>query len=256
MSTRIYWFSGTGNSHWLAHQLCACLKDAACVNIASDVWRTHPAPERAVVVYPALCGGIPLLVLRFLREVAWTPQTDVHLLSNYGAFAMGSLVLPRRELARRGISVRSGFGIPMPSNYTPFGGAIPLPKQQGRFDAARARMPGIAAVIEDPTRRVWEGSILCAWIWTLLHPLCTWRLARYDKAFRVDDRCDGCGLCARICPVGDITMVEGHPTWQGRCEQCFRCLQYCPQESIQYKRVTEGRKRYHHPDVPASTWTG
>lgn len=256
MKTGIYWFSGTGNSYWLAHELCACLDDAVCIDIASDAWKAQPSPGQVVVVYPTFCGGIPLIVLRFLRDVGWSPETDVHLLTNYGRFPMGSLVLPRRELARRGIGVRGGFGFRMPSNYTPFGGAIPEERQKARFEVARARLPEVAAVIRDPARNAWAGCVLSAWFWTLLHPLCTYGIRQYDRAFRVDDRCNGCGLCARLCPVGDIRMEDGHPVWQGRCEQCFRCLQYCPQESLQYKRVSVGRKRYHHPEVPASAWKG
>ena len=76
-----------------------------------------------------------------------------------------------------------------------------------------------------------------------------------DRAFQVDEKCNGCGICSRVCPVGNIRMVDDagephrRPVWQHRCEQCFACLQWCPQEAIQFGSKTSGGKRYHHPDV-------
>jgi MinD superfamily P-loop ATPase len=55
-----------------------------------------------------------------------------------------------------------------------------------------------------------------------------------------------------VCQVENIEMKDGKPTWLHHCEQCLACLQWCPQEAIQVGRKTEGRKRYHHPEITAS----
>jgi ferredoxin len=70
-----------------------------------------------------------------------------------------------------------------------------------------------------------------------------------DRNFSVDDTCTRCGLCERICPVGDIDRVDGKPTWLGRCEQCFACLHGCPEAAIQYGRKSRKQPRYHHPRI-------
>jgi MinD superfamily P-loop ATPase len=68
---------------------------------------------------------------------------------------------------------------------------------------------------------------------------------KYD----VSDNCSACGLCAKICPVRNIQMEGGKPTFGGHCEQCMACLQWCPQKAINYNGKTESRERYHHPDI-------
>ena len=70
-----------------------------------------------------------------------------------------------------------------------------------------------------------------------------------DKGFRVDETCNGCGVCKTVCPCGNIAWEAERPVWQHRCEQCLACIQWCPREAIQYGRKTPGYARYHHPEI-------
>lgn len=257
MHTRIYWFSGTGNCYWLATQLRGLLGDgdAELQSIASDEWRGSALPGRAIVMYPAFAGRLPLIVQRFLRDAPFSADTDIHLIASFALWRTGCLSVARAILAGRGLDARAAFAIKMPNNYTPFGGAAPEEKQNQMFQKAGERLPEIVQTINDPARRAWEGGSFLARFWVFAN---TWMIklgAGEDRHFHSDENCDGCGLCARICPVKNIEMRSGRPVWLGHSEQCFRCLQYCPRESIQYKQSTVGRKRYHHPAVPASIWT-
>lgn len=62
------------------------------------------------------------------------------------------------------------------------------------------------------------------------------------KKFRVDtDKCNGCGLCSRICPSGNIIITDGKPAWQADCMKCTACYHNCPSGAIRYRgeRSTE-----------------
>lgn len=74
-----------------------------------------------------------------------------------------------------------------------------------------------------------------------------------DRKFTVDERCTSCGVCAEVCPVGNIRLEAGRPTWLHRCEQCMACIHLCPTEAIQAGPETEKRKRYRHPAVKVAS---
>ena len=61
--------------------------------------------------------------------------------------------------------------------------------------------------------------------------------------------CNGCGTCAKVCPVDNIKLVENRPYWQHRCEQCTTYINLCPSKAIQYGKMTAGKQRYINPTV-------
>lgn len=69
-----------------------------------------------------------------------------------------------------------------------------------------------------------------------------------DNSFEVNDNCNGCGICTRVCPVENIKMVNNKPEWQHRCETCYACYVFCPNDAIQGEIVAYNKK-YHHPEV-------
>jgi len=71
-------------------------------------------------------------------------------------------------------------------------------------------------------------------------------------AFESNEKCDGCGICKRICPVNNIYMKEDKPKWNDHCAGCMACLHWCPKQAIQPGSINLKIKQYHHPEVELS----
>lgn len=255
---RIYYFSGTGNSYFLAKQFAKNFQDAELVSIAHLDRGEDVVLDADItgIFFPVYCGGVPPIVHKFLKRTILPEggQKGRYLYAVCTSSGIPGAALPIVEdiLAERSIDVKACFHIRMPSNYYPLSGALPEKQIKQIFQRAE-RALRIASVMVKKRKRTRPLRIF---------PIDTFvkfvagraiaTLADSDRAFKLNEQCNCCELCARLCPASNIALDQaGHPSWTHHCEQCMACLQWCPQGAIQYGKIDPARKKYHHPEVKA-----
>jgi ferredoxin len=246
---RLFYFTGTGNSLAAARRLAGHFPGATVEPMPSFPAGAGRVEADAVgLVYPTHVWGTPPLVLRFARKTDFaTPY--LFAVTTVGGAHGESLAMLERTLARRDVPLAYGAGVIMVDNYIPMFDIAPPEKRQARLERATVRLDAVAADIAARRRGVERSS----WIWHLLGRW-TWpswarNLPRSDEAFYVNDGCTSCGLCRRVCPVGNIELDGGRPVWRHACEMCLACIHLCPTRVIQRSRRTESHGRYRHPEV-------
>jgi ferredoxin len=251
MAARIYYHSGTGNSLWISRRIAAGLggADVLPMSVAGDGKVT--AGSGAVgLVFPVHMWGVPALVLRFTEKLNETRPEYLFAVAVNAGQVSNTLVQLKKILARNGLHLSSGFEIVMPSNYIPWGSPGPTEKWSRLFDAAGEKMSRICDAVKGKTKMpVEKGPLWQRMLFTALYHMSFSRMPKMDTGFRADEKCDQCGICAKVCPVSNITLEDGKPVWNHGCLQCLACLQWCPKEAIQYGRKTHAYERYHHPEV-------
>ena len=251
INTYIYSYSGTGNSLWVARELAEALGDAAVISIRGRPAAPPPeAPDAVGIVFPVHMWGPPPGVSSFVRTSF--PANGRYYFAvavNTGGLA-GALLNLRNQLRRRDIRLGSGYSVVMPNVFIPLGRVQPEPKRLEMFSEAEERIRSIAAAVAGRVDAdVEAGSLWQRIVFSGLHRLAVRQVPRLDKAFRADERCTDCSVCARVCPTENIELVNGKPVWNHRCELCFSCIHWCPEEAIQFGKGTIGKERYHHPKI-------
>jgi len=256
MRTIIYYFTGTGNSLAAAKTIAAGLGDCELVSIASlrntpgDI---VPPAGRVGIVCPVYDAGLPVIVAAFAHRLSLAGTRYVFGIVTLGG-AGGTSALRQldhilKEKNSRGLS--AAFDVKMPGNFPPVHRPPEGKEKDGILASADGQLTEIAGRIQKG-EQVPVGFSLFAW---LIHAA-TYRffsgsVHAGDKKFSVSDSCTSCGTCAKVCPVGNITMENGRPAWQHHCELCCACLHFCPVEAIDLHSMqgTKGRGRYRHPGL-------
>lgn len=67
------------------------------------------------------------------------------------------------------------------------------------------------------------------------------------------EKCSQCSLCAKVCPVRNIKVVNGDVVWDDNCKWCYACLNWCPGKAIRFGRLELGQKKqYRCPGIYAT----
>jgi ferredoxin len=250
MNTTLYYFSGTGNSLMIARNLADTLGDCQLVPIAQAMQEEHPVVtiERVGFVFPLYYVGLPKLVHDFISKLDISPTTYSFTVITRGVPMMGGAIGQVKALLRqKSVTLHAGFYINMPSNYILWSDAPAQTKQQNLFAQADKKVQQIAGVIRGELHQYDIEPF------GFIRPLRNdpYRKQAYerDKHFVVESQCNSCGICAKVCPVDNITMTAGKPHWRHQCQECLTCLQFCPKHAIQYGQKTVNKTRYHHPAV-------
>jgi len=251
MKTDLFFYTGTGNSLWTARTLAGKLGDSALHPISTISGRPAGSGAEAIgLVFPVHIWGVPGRVIDFVNSLANAPSRYYFAVAVHAGQVAATLLQLKGLMKAKGIPLSCGFEIAMPSNYIPWGGPGPLEKRTRRFEEAGMKIDRIAGLVSRREQGpVEKGPLWQNVLFTGLNRLSFSHVPGLDRGFRVDEKCNACGICGTICPCGNIDLVEGRPVWRHRCEQCLACIQWCPAEAIQYGKKTVGYERYRHPEV-------
>jgi len=250
MATKLYVYTGTGNSLWIARQLALELKEATIQFIPNLSRDLKMEVDRIGIIFPVHIWGLPGHVVRFIHHLQAKPETYFFALAVNASQPAATLMQLKKLMSTQGQSLALGCSFAMPSNYTPWGGPGPVETQQRLYREAQEKIKAVArAILRDGREKVDRGPLWQNIVFSWIYRMSFRSVPKMDKKFWLDDKCNDCGICSKVCPAGNIEMIHEKPTWLHRCEQCLACLQWCPQEAIQYGKKTVKYPRYHHPEV-------
>lgn len=246
----ILYFSATGNTRFIAKELGRILEDKVediCPRIRQHDSEVIYSEKPFIFCAPTYVCEAPKFFYDFLRRTEFTGSRDVYFISTNGGYSGISGSIAGQIIRKKHMHYRGCAEFKMPANYIAnksHKDSEPSEIEE-RIDQARQKIVTTAGAIKTgqrlQTRHIWATEYLIDY---LLNPMLS-RIGHRVKGFHVKDNCVSCGICEKKCPLRIISLNEGKPSWSGKtCAHCMDCIQNCPVEAIEYKDITQGRKRY------------
>ena len=244
----IFYLSGSGNSLYAAQQIAEKLEECRLETIGSYLRKPYTVEDELVgIVSPVYCFALPPVVAQFLEKLNAKPNYC------FGVVTMGgnqgrALKQMSEALSAKGVTLNYAQTVIMPDNF--FG--IPLEK---RVEQLKAAEPTIAKFAQDIAQAKEDlGSVKEAMLWKLFGTSASWWYLKnrlnFEKLTVDATKCVGCGICADVCQMENITLVDGKPTFGNNCASCLGCFHWCPQSAISAGKLTlDNSKRYVNPNI-------
>ncbi len=268
MSVEIYYFSGTGNSLIVAQDIAEKI-NANLIPIASQIEKKviTANADTIGIVFPVYYGDIPLIIKRFAEKLDNISNKYIFAVCTYGGGTGDSLRTLGRIIHSRGGELSAQYGVHMPQNafYKSW------ENHEKIFRKWKKKLEIISKDITIQKRGILLSDFLLNLILfpfnKLIKPFTKRGLATLsgsssdmpieelmylaDRSYSTNENCNGCGICAEVCPVHNIKITDNRPVWLNHCENCLACYNWCPHKAIQSEIAQKGYY-YRHPDVKMS----
>ena len=246
----ILYFSGTGNSKYVAKRIADALGDEI-VNLNDRIKASDTSPvetgERLVIVTPTYAWRIPRIVRDWLRKTELRGAKQAWFVMTCGGSIGNAEVYLKKLCRQKQMNFCGCFPIVMPENYLAL---FTTPTQDEALECIRKSEPWIDQAAQEIRQEVPFSSIQAeakdklnsGIVNVLFYPMMV-----SAKKFTVTDACIHCGLCAKVCPLNNIQLRQGQPQWGKNCTHCMACICRCPKEAIEYGTHSVGLPRYTCP---------
>lgn len=244
----ILFFTGTGNSRYIARSIADSLGDELLdMNERIKKWDVSgiTAEERLVFVVPTYAWRIPRIVEKWIDETPFSGKFKVWFVMDCGGEIGDADKYIRRLCIKKSFDYMGVKQVVMPENYVAMFD-VPNEEQAARIiEKAKPDIAEASKIIKDgksfpqPRRNAYDRLMS-----DIVNPV-FYKFFVKAAAFTANNKCIGCKKCIKLCPLNNIELKGGKPAWGKNCTHCMACICFCPTEAIEYGKKSVGKPRYH-----------
>lgn len=240
----VFYFTGTGNSLYVARKLC---ENPLSIPEVLKGETSEFAADEIGIVYPIYGHIPPHIVSEFIRRVKLNAPY-LFAIMTYGFRTCSAAEILEKLAAENGLHFNYVTSIKMVDNFLPafdMNEQIKMDKHEEEHIAMAAKdidnhRNWVQPVSEEERRQHAEFMQRAGYTLT----------RKAEDTFIISDKCIKCGICTKVCPRSNYSLTEKSAACKGKCEYCLACIQNCPQKAIMLK---DGEKnpdaRYRHPGI-------
>lgn len=250
MSTKIFYFSSTGNSLYVAKRLKEKIENCELISIPKaynqNIFEYNC--EKAVIIFPLHCFGLPIIVDDFISKLKLNENAYIFGVQVTGGGQSNTAFVQLNELLKNNnMKLSNSIEIKYISNYIRSGRNATVERAQVELDNNEWKIDKLIEEVKN--KQIEEISNSKNAIHSTFYKLWKYKYKNRDKNFNVNDDCIGCKICEKICPVNNIELKTGKPGWKGNCIDCMACINNCPRNAINIGKSTIKKNRYKNPYI-------
>lgn len=237
----LYYFSGTGNTKWVADRF---KEKFQLYNVDIDLVHIQSAEDKKIEEYDFVIIGFPVywklppkIVTDFLNKLNGTKKNKKAIVyCTQGALSSSASYFAAGYLKKKGYVPSIQISIKMPNNFYFFVGKKYSENEiKNLLTFADKKIENIVENFMNEKKVKESSSLIKLQFSKVMHNIFKGRIPRLSKNISSTKDCDKCGLCLRNCPQGNITFEDGHAIFHSKCILCLRCIYICPINAIRYK---------------------
>lgn len=256
---QMFYFSGTGNTHWVANKLSEIMRiRGLVVNVRSVEAVTIAEADELIASADLVCFGypvygsdIPLPMKVFMSGLSPVSRKAALVFCTQWLWSGDGARVSEEFIAGKGFVILWAEHLHMPNNLSvPFIVRIfsdRADKKQKYLLHSEARLRRLTERVLSsvPWRRGFATLSLLGGIMQR-KPYRAMMKTMMDSISVDADRCTSCGLCVELCPVENLSLDDKAVMASARCVTCMRCYNYCPESAIRFR----GRGHRHEHGRP------
>lgn len=246
----ILYFSGTGNSEFIAKKIKNIVKDDMLDLF--DKIRKHDFSKLSsnqpwIIVAPTYSWRIPRVLDEWLRNTKLIKNKDIYFIMTCGGNIGNAGKYLKKLCSLKKMNYKGVAQIVMPENYIAMFSTPSQEKALKIIYQAEREIDKIAFRIKNEdiilsSKITFKDKINSSIINNIFYPIFV-----HTKKFHITDKCINCGKCVQGCPLNNISLKNRRPIWGKHCTHCMACICRCPSEAIEYGRNSKGKVRYTFP---------
>lgn len=249
----ILYFTGTGNSLFIARSLAQALGESLCHINNAPVDLTQ---EKVVgLVYPVYTYDAPAAVKTFADTLVLNKDAYVFVVATCCSTPGNAILSVKQRVEQNGANLAYSRIVSMPDCSAPAMKNNPN-KQLHKLDAVPELLEQMTSDIQAHKHDLQHAK--CTAMGTIMNtramqPIGIVAVRQYVNT----DKCIGCGICTKVCPQENIVLARRDASNASviaqigdHCTQCLACVHFCPQQAMEIRHKPMPKEwQYHHPEV-------
>jgi ferredoxin len=244
---KIFYFTATGNSLDIAKRFGGELYSIPKV-LKGD--KFHFEDETIGIIFPCYGFAAPNIVREFIKKIT-LKSPYIFVIMTYGNKLGGGVNWFVKFAKENNVHIQYADGLLMIDNYLP---VFDIEKQKLKPKNINENFNRLLQDISQSKHYINNGTFLDSMATSAIQGLVKiFPNFNSVKNFSVENSCNGCGTCSKVCPRDNITINRNidnsKPIYGTNCEFCLACINLCPKKAIKLNKEKNPNARFINENV-------